>query len=101
MKTRISAAITAASLAITVTACGASSHGFQNTATLQNALKGIVAKRLANRSGPYYLPGVHVTRVLCVEQSATSASCVTSLSDGSSTPSDVVIAADGDSFVTK
>jgi hypothetical protein len=100
MNIRTIAAITALPLALVVAACGGNG-GYQDTGTLQSAIKGIVTSRLDNPSGPFYLPGVHVTGVICVKQSATTANCVTSMSNGATAPSDVVISADGSSFVTK
>jgi hypothetical protein len=86
---------------VTATPVAAAPQGYHDAGTLGSALKGILAKRLANPSGQYYDPGVTVKSVLCVETSKTAATCLWKLSGGQAGTDSVAISPDGDRFITK
>lgn len=86
---------------VTVSPVATRPQGYHDPSALESALKSILAKRLANPSGQYYLPGVTVKSVLCVETSKTAATCLYKLSGGQSDTVSVVISADGGSFISK
>lgn len=100
----IAARITTAVLVagtVMLAGCGSGLSGYQNAAVLQHALKGDVTRRLEDKSGQYYAPGVHVSKVSCIEQSKTSATCLIELSNGDSSSDSVVISSNGNEFITK
>ena len=75
---------------------------YSNPAVLAAAIEKILRNRLRNRSGPYYVPGVHPTGTTCVPHGKGRDFCVTSLSgDHSNVSETAIIAPDGNSFITK
>lgn len=80
-----------------------SAPGFLNHVTLENDLKGTVTARLNDSTGQYYDPSVTVTNLLCVPDSSAKDNfdCVITLSDDTTQSATAVVAADGNSYVTK
>jgi hypothetical protein len=65
-------------------------------------VRGCLFRELKNQSGPYYVAGVRPTGTVCVPHGAGRDFCVTSLSHGLQNISEtVIIAPDGNSFITK
>ncbi|MDQ2874831.1 MAG: hypothetical protein M3Y33_08575 [Actinomycetota bacterium] len=74
---------------------------YHNPLVLQKSIRDTLDKRLADPSGAYYEPGVHITGVQCIEQSAVAATCLITRSSGQSETDAVVISADGLQYITK
>jgi hypothetical protein len=75
---------------------------YLNPAVVAAALKRMLRNRLADKSGPYYDPGVRPRSVNCVQEAARRDYCVASVSGNNpNVAATVIISPDGGSFVTK
>jgi hypothetical protein len=75
---------------------------YDNPQVLAAAIEKILRQRLRDKSGSYYLPGVHPAGTTCVPHGAGRDFCVTSLSgDHPNISATAIIAPDGNGFITK
>lgn len=81
---------------------GSHTATFFDLSTLQDSVQQAMDARLANPSDPVYDPGVTVTSVNCIREAQTQTfDCHAELSNGVITSPTIVVAADGQRWVSK
>jgi Interferon-induced transmembrane protein len=87
-------------LLVVVISGSSSSSNFNNPSVVAASIKTQLQKRISDRSGQYYLPGVTVTSVVCTATSSTTDHCVDHFSDGTTASETAVISDNGNRYAT-
>jgi hypothetical protein len=73
---------------------------YNNPSTVAASIKTVVQQRLSDSTGPYYLPGVTVTSVVCTPSGTDTDHCVVKLSSGDVITKTATISGHGTKWTT-